>query len=152
MLYKNENIEIKICFHLFSQHLTKQYILKKIRRVEIINSPAGFELMIYKFVGYVLNYCSTLLDSNLGKKYLQHYTWYYCLFRSEIRHDTEVSHTTLTIFAMSRHRIYDVNFFWHHSLKKFYSYSDSLLLVILIFLFHVLNTKLSKLLTKIEVS
>lgn len=100
MLYKNENIEIKICFHLFSQHLTKQYILKKIRRVEIINFPAGFELMIYKFVGYVLNYCSTLLDSNLGKKCLQHYTWYYCLFRSEIRHNKEVSHTTLNNWSL----------------------------------------------------
>lgn len=46
----------------------KRYVLKLFGKLKVINAPAGFELMTYRFENYALNNrCATHFGSKFGK-------------------------------------------------------------------------------------
>lgn len=46
----------------------KRYVLKYFVKLKIINAPAGFELMTFRFENYALNNCcATHFGSKFGK-------------------------------------------------------------------------------------
>lgn len=50
------------------QYLTKKYVLKFFKKVNIIKAPVGCELMDYSFKVNTLTHCTTLLSNKFGKE------------------------------------------------------------------------------------
>lgn len=78
--HSNQNTFTIVKFFYFTIFTKKKKVLKNFGKVKIIKSPAGFELMIYRFVGNALTTVLTLLGNISEKIYgcpippLYHYT------------------------------------------------------------------------------